>query len=266
MYATSIPSYANLLLQSNSLKYCLVRFYSNHYEVLGVGRLASSKEIKVAYYKKCKQIHPDKNTNNPKAHSQFVNINEAYSILSDPSSRREYDYRINSSFKYPNPTNIYRNNSPSYQGGRPKYTYSRSPFDEHFNNESVYEEQMRFYREQMRYSNFYRPGQEHAESQRTAVPLKTLLLVGVIVCGIFFFDAIFVTLIYNHDITSLEKHYAPINNRRLMASQRIRRQPENEDGTREKTGQEYEAEIDDKIRQYKEYESATNVHLYKIEK
>lgn len=51
-----------------------------------------------------------------------------------------------------------------------------------------------------------------------------------------------------------------------MATQRIRRQPEKEDGTREKTGQEYEAEIDDKIRQYKEYESATNVHLYKIGK
>lgn len=70
----------------------MVRLYGNHYDALGVGRLASSKEIKVAYYKKCKQIHPDKNTDNPRAHSQFVIINEAYSILSDPSSRREYDY------------------------------------------------------------------------------------------------------------------------------------------------------------------------------
>lgn len=51
-----------------------------------------------------------------------------------------------------------------------------------------------------------------------------------------------------------------------MASHRVRRPPEKEDATREKSGQEYEAEIDDKIRRYKEYESATNVHLYKIEK
>lgn len=266
MYASSIHSHANLLLQPNSLKYFLLRFYSNHYEVLGVGRLASAKEIKVAYYKKCKQIHPDKNNNNPKAHSQFVSINEAYSILSDPSAKREYDYRISSSYNYPNPTNIYRNNSPSYRGGRPKYTYSRSPFDDHFNNESVYEEQMKFYREQMRYNNYYRPGQAHADSQRAAVPLKTLLLVGLIVCGIFFFDAIFVTLIYNHDITSLQRHYAPINNRQLMANQRTRKRMENEDGTKERTDQEFEAEIDDKIRQYKEYESTTNVHMYKIDK
>lgn len=180
--------------------------------MLGVGRLASGKEIKVAYYKKCKQMHPDKNTDSSKAHSQFVNINEAYSILSDPSSRREYDSSkltwwcdcktchtiwnlplgINSSFNYPNPTNIYRNNSASYQGGRPKYTYSRSPFDDHFNNDSVFEEQMKFYREQMRYANYYRPGQEQY-AQRKPVPLKTLLLVGLIVCGVFFFDAIFVT-------------------------------------------------------------------------
>ena len=69
-----------------------MRLQSNHYQALGVGRLASSKEIKVAYYNKCKQMHPDKNTDNPKAHSEFVNINEAYCILSDPSSRREYDY------------------------------------------------------------------------------------------------------------------------------------------------------------------------------
>ena len=73
------------------VRYSLVRFLSSHYDVLGVGKLASKKEIKIAYYKKCKEIHPDKNNNNPKSHQQFVKINEAYSILSDPISRREYD-------------------------------------------------------------------------------------------------------------------------------------------------------------------------------
>jgi hypothetical protein len=170
---------------------------------------------------------------------------------------------ISSSYNYPNPTNLYRNNSSSYRNGRPKYTYSSNPFDDHFNNDSVWEEQMRFYREQQRYSSYYRPGQEHSSQTSNPVPMKTLITVGIIVCAIFFFDALFVTMTYNNDITNLQRHYAPINNRRLN---RIKKEKTNEDdGTKEMINQGYEAEIDDKIRQYKEYESKTNVPLYKTE-
>ncbi len=53
---------------------------------------------------------------------------------------------------------------------------------------------MKFYREQMRYSHYYRPGQEYYDrEQAKAVPYKTLLYVTLIVCGVFLFDAIFVT-------------------------------------------------------------------------
>ncbi len=44
------------------------------------------------------QIHPDTNPNDPSNHAKFVRINEAYSILSRTTSRREYDMTLNHSF------------------------------------------------------------------------------------------------------------------------------------------------------------------------
>ena len=60
------------------------------YQVLGVHRRASSQEIRKAYKAKVKEWHPDKNTS-PEAQAQFVEINKAYELLSDPERRRNYD-------------------------------------------------------------------------------------------------------------------------------------------------------------------------------
>ena len=53
---------------------------------------------------------------------------------------------------------------------------------------------MRFYREQMRYSSFYRPGSTYYQSKENSSPIppKTLLIVSLLVCAILLFDAIFV--------------------------------------------------------------------------
>ncbi|XP_039219366.1 dnaJ homolog subfamily C member 4 isoform X1 [Crotalus tigris] len=63
----------------------------SHYEVLGIKQNATSKEIKQAFFKKSKQLHPDSDPANPELHSQFVKLNEAYNVLSKERSRRDYD-------------------------------------------------------------------------------------------------------------------------------------------------------------------------------
>src|SRR5579875_2902225 len=62
----------------------------DYYEVLGVSRHASEEEIKKAFSRLAKQYHPDANKE-PGAEARFIEINEAYEVLSDPQKRAAYD-------------------------------------------------------------------------------------------------------------------------------------------------------------------------------
>lgn len=61
------------------------------YEVLGVNRSASADELKKAYRKKVKELHPDRNSDNPNADAQMKEVNEAYDILKDAEKKAAYD-------------------------------------------------------------------------------------------------------------------------------------------------------------------------------
>ena len=61
------------------------------YEILGVKRNASQKEIQAAYRRRAKKLHPDLNPGNKKAEQDFKNLSAAYDILRDEEKRGRFD-------------------------------------------------------------------------------------------------------------------------------------------------------------------------------
>jgi DnaJ-class molecular chaperone len=64
---------------------------SDPYAVLGVSRGASEKDIKSAYRKLAKELHPDRNADNPQAAERFSRVTQAYDLLSDKDKRARFD-------------------------------------------------------------------------------------------------------------------------------------------------------------------------------
>lgn len=70
----------------------------NYYTVLGVSENANAEAIKKAYRKLAREYHPDHNPDKPNAEDRFKEIQEAYSTLSDPKKRKQYDLRRKNPF------------------------------------------------------------------------------------------------------------------------------------------------------------------------
>ena len=63
----------------------------DYYEILGVARDASEKEIKAAYRRLARKVHPDVNPGDARAEEKFKEVSEAFAVLSDPDKRAKYD-------------------------------------------------------------------------------------------------------------------------------------------------------------------------------
>ena len=84
---------------------------NKYYSVLGLKKDSKADEIKKAYKKLAIKYHPDRNTDNKKeAEKKFAEINEAYSILTDPKKKQQYDMygTVGSGTSEANPVNTFR--------------------------------------------------------------------------------------------------------------------------------------------------------------
>jgi curved DNA-binding protein len=65
--------------------------FVDYYKTLGIEKTATEEEIKKAYRKLARKLHPDLNPNDVEANKKFQQINEANEVLSDPEKRKKYD-------------------------------------------------------------------------------------------------------------------------------------------------------------------------------
>lgn len=96
----------------------------DYYEVLGVGRQATDKEIRAAYRKLARQYHPDLNPGDKTAESRFKEIQQAYEVLSDAEKRKKYD-QFGANWEHVGQAPP----QGSRSGGRTTYTTTDIPYD-----------------------------------------------------------------------------------------------------------------------------------------
>ncbi|XP_046486171.1 dnaJ-like protein 60 isoform X1 [Neodiprion pinetum] len=106
--------------------YGSVRNQSNHYDTLCIKNDATQKEIREAFIKLSKELHPDVGDNG--SHTKFVKVNEAYRVLSKDYTRQQYDNRLRHGYtfvQHPKGEQTYYDAEPVYRD--PVYQAAHNP-------------------------------------------------------------------------------------------------------------------------------------------
>lgn len=115
-----IPNKISFLNLAHNLRLCTCEGFhtsrhlseKNHYEVLNLQKNCTPKEIRESFIELAKKHHPDANRDDPGSHKRFVQLQSAYSTLSVPLKRQQYDLTLSSGH---NPYATYpRRNDPEY--------------------------------------------------------------------------------------------------------------------------------------------------------
>ena len=109
--------------------------FIDYYQTLGISKTASQDEIKSAYRKLARKLHPDLNPNDKDAHKKFQQINEANEVLSDPEKRKKYD-TYGENWQHGEEYAKARKAQPQqdFGGGFSGYTYSGGDEDDSFSD------------------------------------------------------------------------------------------------------------------------------------
>ena len=107
--------------------------FIDYYKILGVDKKASEEDIKKAYRKLARKLHPDLNPNDKEAHQKFQQINEANEVLSDPEKRKKYD-QYGKDWQHAEQFEQQRRSQrqSQYQGGDPFSGHADSDFSDFF--------------------------------------------------------------------------------------------------------------------------------------
>ncbi|KAJ3209156.1 hypothetical protein HDU67_006370 [Dinochytrium kinnereticum] len=152
---------------SGGRAWCL-RAFATHsrqktlYETLEVQQDAKQAEIKSQFYELSKKFHPDKNPGNEAAHEKFLKISEAYSTLSDATTRRQYDRTLS----YSRPTTSGAGSSrPHGTGPRPTTFRSKLRPDDWILHRSNSGPKSKFYDYEAHQQQHYQEYQENKDMQ-----------------------------------------------------------------------------------------------------
>jgi curved DNA-binding protein len=109
--------------------------FIDYYKILGIEKNASEDDIKKAYRKLARKLHPDLNPNDKEAHKKFQQVNEANEVLSDAEKRKKYD-AYGKDWKHADQFEQQRQQQQQYAGGPQFSGESDSDFSNFF--ESIF--------------------------------------------------------------------------------------------------------------------------------